>query len=1197
MAHLTDEDWIAHHHNLSRFCIENRQIAWVLLIASVLWGIYGYIAMPQRKDPEVPIRQAVALTPWLGMPVEKVEQLVAKTVETRMGENAKVTKLDTTVLPGLAINYLELDERVRDTAKELDDIALKLNAVQNLPQGAGPINFIKDFGDTAALMLTVASPRDGPVELGPRASAIADAIRAARNKGLPPHLARGESPFTVVVNFPATTPLRRPRGPARLFLDAVQKSGLGRNLSLIEGAGFVGLDGITALDDEHLLGMTREFERNRLQMASLEPEAWEPVVIRDPRDTATRLADVAGPRYSYALLDRFSELVEKTLKTVPQVSKVTRSGLLDQTVYLIYSQERMSAYGLQLGNISNLLNARNIFAPGGQIDVSGRNVNIDPSGEFHTAQDIGSVVVATGPSGSPVYLRDLVDIVPSYESPARFLNYYTSRKGDDGPWERNRAVTLAVEMRSGEKIGDFAQAVDATLDSLKSMLPKDLIMARTSDQPKQVEDNIELFMSSLYEAIILVVLVSLVGFWEWRSALLMALAIPLTLAMTFGFMDALGLDLQQVSIATLIIALGLLVDDPVVAGDAIKRDLGAGHPPSIASWLGPTKLGTAILYATITNIVAYLPFLLLSGDTGNFLYSLPIVMACSLVASRIVSMTFIPLLGYYLLRPTKEVSIEERRKVGFAAWYHKVGQAAIEHRWRILFVSFGFLALGAVVFLRLPQQFFPHDRNNLAYADVWLANDSPTFNTNQVAIRAEQVITRVAQRYGEECNKPHVLKQITSFVGGGGPRFWFSVSPELEQPNYAQILFQTEDKEDMPELVPLLQEALSREVAGARIDVRELETGKAVGVPVAVRIAGPDIAMLKSLAGQVKEIFRSTPLADRIRDTWGEDSFAVHLQTNADRANLAGITNLDVAQASATAINGYQVTALHQDDKLIPVVAIQRMEERARLGDLSNLYVYSSTGPQKVPIRSVASIDYKMETSKIVRRNQFRTITVGCFPVSGVLPSEVLNRISGKLAAFEKTLPPGYRMAVAGEQEEQDKGFGELLLVLLVSVAMIYMALVFQFKNAIKPFIVFAAIPYGMVGGLIAVWLMGAPFGFMAFLGLVSLVGVIVSHIIVLFDFIEEAHERGDSFQESLLDAGILRLRPVMITVGATVIALFPLALHGGPLWQPMCYAQIGGLGVATFITLLLVPVIYAIAVLDLGIVKWETAQAPEGGE
>jgi multidrug efflux pump subunit AcrB len=376
--------------------------------------------------------------------------------------------------------------------------------------------------------------------------------------------------------------------------------------------------------------------------------------------------------------------------------------------------------------------------------------------------------------------------------------------------------------------------------------------------------------------------------------------------------------------------------------------------------------------------------------------------------------------------------------------------------------------------------------------------------------------------------------------------------------------------------------------------VRQLESGPPVGVPVSIRISGDDIPTLRVLADEVKAIYRNVPTATRIRDNWGAESFSVNLLTDADRANLVGISNLDVAAASATAMNGFEVATLREADKQIPVVARLRMEERAQLGDIQNLYVYSSQGQQKVPLSLISSINYGLKTEKLQRRNQFRTITVSCFSAAGVLPSEVLNAAWPRLARLEKTLPPGYKMEVGGEQGEQVKGFRNMAIVMAISVTMIFLALVIQFRHAIKPFIVFAAIPYGMVGAVAALWIMGAPFGFMAFLGIASLVGVIVSHVIVLFDFIEERHAEGESLREALLDAGIMRLRPVLITVGATVIALFPLAAHGGPLWEPLCYAQIGGLTVATFITLLLVPVIYSIFVLDLKLVKWEQVHFTE---
>ena len=423
-------------------------------------------------------------------------------------------------------------------------------------------------------------------------------------------------------------------------------------------------------------------------------------------------------------------------------------------------------------------------------------------------------------------VRDLVDISRGYEDPPRFLNYYTWRDAG-GQWQRTRAITLAVQMRAGEQIGEFGAAVDAALQTLKPRLPQDLLLARTSDQPLQVKESIGLFMRSLWEAILLVVVIAFLGFREWRSAALVALSIPVALAMTFGLMHLLGIDLQQVSIASLIIALGLLVDDPVVASDAIKRELAAGKTRSLSAWLGPMKLAQAIFYATLTNIVAYLPLLLVGGTVGQFIYSLPIVITCSLVASRIVSMTFIPLLGYHLLKPSAqpERTLAEQRERGFSGVYYRVGLWALEHRRKVVLASLVVLLTGgALTVTRLRTEFFPKDLSYLSYLDIYLPEDAPLSATNQAAAKAESIVREVATRFGKAHANKDVLHSLTSFVGGGGPRFWYSAAPEQPQLNYAQVVIQVNDKHDTAALIAPLQQALSANIPGARVDVRHAVT-------------------------------------------------------------------------------------------------------------------------------------------------------------------------------------------------------------------------------------------------------------------------------------------------------------------------------------------------------------------------------------
>ena len=434
----------------------------------------------------------------------------------------------------------------------------------------------------------------------------------------------------------------------------------------------------------------------------------------------------------------------------------------------------------------------------------------------------------------------------------------------------------------------------------------------------------------------------------------------------------------------------------------------------------------------------------------------------------------------------------------------------------------------------------------------------------------------------------NLLRYITTFVGGGGPRFWFSASPQGQQLNYAQVLIEVSDKEMTPQFIKQLQPVLTSSIPGARLDARQLLTNP-MDYPIEIRVSSTadvsaqeeleDIRGLRAVATKVEDILRSIPIAERTRNEWGEASAQIALTVDPDRANLAGITNMDVANSSTAGISGSTVGVLQEGQKQIPIVARLRMDERAQLSDIQDLYVYGSQDSNKIKLAQISNIDHDLVTGRIVRLEQFRTINVRSFPIAGHLSSEVLKAAMPRLRALEATLPPGYKIQIGGEYDKTKNGFRNLAMVMVISIAAVFLALVFQFKNAIKPTLVLAAAPYGMIGAFAALWIMGEPFGFMAFLGVASLVGVIVSHSIVLFDFIEERRIAGDDFELALIDAGILRLRPVLITVFATVLALVPLAAHGGPLWKPLCYAQIGGLLVATVVTKLQVPVMYAIFV------------------
>ena len=816
------------------------------------------------------------------------------------------------------------------------------------------------------------------------------------------------------------------------------------------------------MSDDELRALGDRLMMEKLHSSEIHPDSWPAAFIRDPAETETRLAAVAGDKYSYRELDDFTDLIGRTIQGAAEVAKIDRKGVLPEQIYLDYSQQRLASYGVTPSNLKDILGARNITLPGGQLEVGPQNIQINPSGKFTDPQQIGDVIISAASSAaqSPVYLRDLVDISRGYQSPAKYLNYLTWAD-KQGHWRRSRAVTLAVQMKDGEQIDAFGRSVDAKLAAVKQYLPDDLIIARTSDQPLQVEENLSLFMDALYEAIALVVLVSWLGFWEWRSALLMAISIPITLAMTFGVLYLLGIDIQQVSVATLIIALGLLVDDPVIAGDSIKRALAEGQPRVVAAWLGPTKLATAIMYATVTNIVAYLPFLLVTGNTGEFLHSLPIVMTVALIASRLVSMSFLPLLGYYLLRPEKkeEKTLEQRRNSGFFGLYARTAKYSIEHRWKFFAGSLVFLVVGGFIFSRLGSAFFPEDVQYWSYIDVWLPNDSTLEATNQTTRKVEQIVRERAEQFSKEHpSKDHpgdVLHYITTFVGGGGPRFWFSASPQLQQLNYAQVLIEVNDKEVTPQFIKELQPVLTSQIPGARLDARQLLTNP-IDYPIEIRISSTadvnakdeaaDIRGLRAIADKVEDIFRSIPMAQRTRNEWGDENAQISLTIDPDRANLAGITNMDVANSSTAGMSGTTVSVLQEGQKQIPIVARLRMDERSQLSDIQNMYVYGSQDNTKIPLVQISDIDHELVAGRIVRLEQFRTMNVRSFPAPGHISSEVMKQALPKLQALQASLPPGYEMQIGGEYDKTKSGFKNLATVMLVSTAAISLPCYFNLR-------------------------------------------------------------------------------------------------------------------------------------------------------
>lgn len=1200
----------------SQFFVYKRPVAWTALVATLAWGAVAYWAMPQRHDPIIPIRIATIVTIYPGADAVKVEQEVTRKVENQISQCGQVEKVRSLSRQSLSVVFVELFDSVRDPQQVWQDLQGRLEGLADLPSVHGvrvrpQIN--KDFGDTAALMLTISSPKVSNFEVCQRAASIRQTLadfRASR----PEQFQRDR--LTALLVYPNTVSRSYVVWLGQSLMRRLTEKGLVEDAHFVEppSTGCLDFQLVAGKTDKELIDEALSWENDTIGTGLLHPDMWRGNVIRD-LSTLERelnrspLDPLSGAdRYSYRELRSFADLIRDRLKQYPTVGKIDEIGVQNEAIYLYYSSRRFSALDLSPQAVAAQLARRNINLPGGRVETPKQTVVVHPSGEFKSEEELGEVVMDVR-TGHPSYLRDLVDIVRGYEDPPGVMNFRTVKVDADNPPESRmpgeqtpdslhnntdeqpvpkhskvqttRAITLAVRQIKGSHIDAFARDVDAALHSLEGILPDDLQIERTHDEAKQVHEKIKQFDQNLIEAVVIVVFVALV-FMEWRSALLVAFSIPITVAMTLGICQMIGIDLQQMSIAAMIIALGLLVDDPVVAGDAINRELAHGQPRDVAAWLGPQKLARAILYATVTNCVAFLPLLLVQGRVGDFIYSLPIVVTASLVSSRIVSMTFMPLLGYYVLRGQKGFEATDAgtgRGARVARYYRRFSGWCLDHKAIVLTVSVMALCAGCAMMPLLGTAFFPKDLHTVFSVNVYLTEGSPIRETEKESLR---VIREIEKLEGEN------IRAYTTFVGQGGPRFWLSIVPEQRADNYAQILVHTINPRATQDMVLRLKRELPLRVASARVTIEELETGPPIGVPIQVRLFGDDIEVLRRIAAETKQQLREIPGTDNIHDDWDSEVLQVAVTINPDKASMSGITNEDVALLLQTGLSGATPTTLREEDRSIPIVFRLRSDERSRIEEISNLDVVSAITNARVPISQIAEISTKLVSPKIWRRDHQRCITVKCDTMPGVLASSVVNQMQDRLDRLSREWSPGYRFQFGGEYEEQVKGFDAVRLAMLASLVMIYLALVFQFNSITKPWVVFAGVPFGIVGGCMGLLPFHTPFGFMAFLGVASLAGVVVSHVIVLFDYIEEACDRGDPLRQAVIDSALVRLRPVLVTVLATVGGLIPLAIEGGPLWEPMCYVQIAGLLLATLVTLGIVPVVYVAFVENLKLIRWE---------
>jgi multidrug efflux pump len=1162
---------------LAQYCVEHREVAWMALVAVLIWGWTAYRSLPQQEDAKIPSRTALVVTHFAGAGALKLEDLVTKKLEEKIDELESIEEITSQSRPGVSvITVKQRPDTEARVQQEWDKLRAKLREVA-LPEDCGTPNLDTDFGNTLTLLFALVSPPGSEAETKARANVVRSRLTDLRAK------TGSQGRAAAVAFFPPTIAESYRAAIRERFETALAVEKLGQDIKTAQTKSFAVVDFKTCAKREEIQRFMGQFTRSLVGSENEpHPDGAPPILLIGDEDPLPALRAAAMPRYSYRELEKAAEMLEDEVKQVGSVGRVRKIGNVNEEVDLLFSVAALNGFQFTGDEVMNAISSRNAIIPGGTFRAEGQNFPVQLSGEFKNEDELLGTVVGVTKDGNPAYLRDVFEVRRGYENPIPYNVEVIHRGTPDGELTQARSVLLAIEMKEGNIIGQFNEKVREVFAAAKSRLPEGVEIVTLSDQPTSVEHRIHHFMKCFIEAVVVVVLVALF-LMDWRSALVVATAIPLTVAMTFGGMALLGIPLHQISIAALIIALGMLVDDPVVASDAINRELAHGQPRGIAAWFGPYRLRHAILFGTIINIVAFLPLALLPGDKGAYIFALPVVVTLALVSSRIVSMTFIPLLAYYVLRGQKgmEAGGEARSfflfkpvdKALIAALprYKRLLQSALAHPFRAIGIAYGLLVASFGLTVFFGSQFFPPAERNQLLIDIELPESASLLQTRRVC----QQVTEILKRHDP-------IQSAAVFAGGTAPRFFITVSPKENAPYLAQVLVVTRRDDDVPPLVVKLRTELDREIAGARCVVKQLEQGPAVESPIQVRLIGNDLDVLRAKADQIARAVREAG-GYKVHDDLGRRMPVVQIDIDQERANTLGVQNSQVGRIAQASFTGVKVTELREGDHLVPVKARLRIEERNEADKIRTLYV-RSVRDQLVPLDSFASVRLKPEYATIAHFNKMRSVTIKSFSTFNELPSEVLGR--ARRAIDRVDLPPGCKLEYAGEDKELKKSKEEIGRVMLISLALITLAMVIQFNSVMKSLVVMLTVPLGLIGAFAGIVAMQTSLGFMAFIGIMSLAGVVVSHIIVLSDFIEEARAEGMELKEALVQAGLVRLRAVLVTVLATVGGLIPLALTGGELWRPLTAVHIFGLLFATSLTLVALPVLYYIFCAKLRWIK-----------
>ncbi|MBI3725471.1 efflux RND transporter permease subunit [bacterium] len=873
-----------------------------------------------------------------------------------------------------------------------------------------------------------------------------------------------------------------------------------------------------------------------------------------------------GKDYSAAELKRLAEDARSRFLRVKDVDKVILVGVRPEKLFVEFSHKKLATLGLTPQQIFDSLSRQNVVASSGSVETPSDRIYVRVDGQFAAVESVREVPVHAG--GRVFRIGDIADVRRGYEDPPTFTVRHNGQP----------AVEVAVAMATGGNVLKLGHALEEEVRAIDAELPAGVSMERVAFQPHVVEESVGEFLHSFVEALVIVLAVSFLSL-GWRSGVVVALSVPLVLAMTVVVMNAIGLNLDRISLGALILSLGMLVDDAIIAVEMMVVKTEEGYDRVRAATFAWSSTAAPMLVGTLITIAGFMPVGFAKSTAGQYAGGIFWVVGIALIASWIAAVVFTPYLGVRLLRESSQHGQpHDPYHTRTYTILRRIITACVKRPKLVVALTLALFATAIFGLSLVPKQFFPQSSRNELMIELRMPGGSSFTATEAEVAKLESVLAGDLD-----------IEHFTIYTGAGSPRFYLALNPDLPNPSFAKAVIETKSSAARERLRTRLiaRFASDAEFALPRLRVLRLDFGPPVGFPVQFRVLGPDPEKVRAVAYQVRDLIRTDPEVRDAQLEWDEPSKVVRLKVDQDRARALALTPQDVSGTLQTLLSGAPISQYREGIELIDVVARAVPEERLNLDTLPNLTIVTRSG-HVVPLSQVASVSYEQEEPIRWRRNRETLLTVRADVVDGVQAPDVTARALKALAPLKASLPLGYRIDVGGAVEESDKANSALFAVFPAMIAVMLTLLMIQVQSFKKLFLVFAISPLGLIGAVASLLAFHAPFGFNALLGLIALAGMDMRNSVILIDQIERDVAAGLSVWNAVVESAVRRARPVVLTAATAILAMIPLTRS--VFWGPLAVAIMGGLAVATFLTLGNLPALYVL----LFRVQQPSAEAPD---